>query len=260
MEEATNGSGDAYHELEMLWRGVRDYESLLREPLVNEPWVSDLLHDFGADQRCERLPAVGKQEAFRLHCGPEGGHVFLCPAALSPETQGALLEAVLTDWALPPNRSNLWPPAAPKLDQDQQDRGDVEDRAEEAADVLRSGLTDFIGRKLSYFSRKPGASSSESSSSMGGSVVDRLRWVTLGRQYDWSARCYLEDEPTPLPELLVWLAEDVVSTLPLPTVEDGRSSHSFEAAICNLYHAARRPSDRLGGHRDDVEPDASSPL
>lgn len=27
----------------------------------------------------------------------------------------------------------------------------------------------------------------------------------------------------------------------------------FQAAICNLYHAARRPSDRLGGHRDDVE-------
>ncbi|CAE7817469.1 abh1, partial [Symbiodinium microadriaticum] len=32
------------------------------------------------------------------------------------------------------------------------------------------------------------------------------------------------------------------------------------AAICNFYHAARRPSDRLGGHRDDVEPDTSSPL
>eukprot|EP00913_Durusdinium_trenchii_P013515 g12687.t3 len=81
------------------------------------------------------------------------------------------------------------------------------------------------------------------------SVIERLRWVTLGQQYDWSSRSYLSDE-RPLPELLelLRLAGEI------------HSMPRFQAAICNLYHAARRPSDRLGGHRDDVEEDATSPL
>lgn len=86
--------------------------------------------------------------------------------------------------------------------------------------------------------------------------MEKLRWVTLGRQYDWAERAYLaEDAAPPLPAALSALAETVCQHVGLvePFVR-------FEAAICNLYHAARRPSDRLGGHRDDVEPAASSPL
>ncbi|CAJ1440590.1 unnamed protein product [Effrenium voratum] len=62
----------------------------------------------------------------------------------------------------------------------------------------------------------------------------------------------------PLPELLVSHAERAVELLQ----EAGQleASEPFQAAICNLYHAARRPSDRLGGHRDDVEEDTRSPL
>lgn len=63
---------------------------------------------------------------------------------------------------------------------------------------------------------------------------------------------------TPLPELLASCAGRAIEVLRAAGELEGGSA--FEAAICNLYHAARRPSDRLGGHQDDVEEDAESPL
>jgi len=38
-----------------------------------------------------------------------------------------------------------------------------------------------------------------------------------------------------------------------------RLAPSFDMAICNFYHL-QRSSDRLGGHKDDVESDITSPL
>lgn len=84
----------------------------------------------------------------------------------------------------------------------------------------------------------------------------RLRWVTLGRQYDWANRVYLENtgfsERLPEPLRKVFFAS--CTKLPIGEFEEPT------AAICNYYHAAVRISDRMGGHKDDVEPDCTSPL
>ena len=82
-------------------------------------------------------------------------------------------------------------------------------------------------------------------------ILDKLRWVTLGPQYDWTNRVYKEDVPfTALPVKLKALAENLVKTL---GVSD---SYSADAALLNFYGA----KDTLGGHRDDSEHDLSQPL
>ncbi|CAK9083843.1 unnamed protein product [Durusdinium trenchii] len=200
---------DAYQELDSRWRRVRDLESSLGEDLLTST----------EDPRCQAL-ADGK--AFRLVCDAVDQEAYLIPGLLSLQEQCDLLNALLTDWALPPHRSNLC-------------------QSSEAS-WLKDGLKKFCEESMDQSSL---------------SVIERLRWVTLGQQYDWSSRSYLSDE-RPLPELLVSFASRAVELLRL--AGEIHSMPRFQAAICNLYHAARRPSDRLGGHRDDVEEDATSPL
>lgn len=217
MVASTKEEIDQYHAVEVQWRNVRDYESL-HEDGLQAPWRANLLEDPCSDPRCKRVP--GNLEAYAVSGTPIGSGVFLCPHALNSSQQRALLRAVLTKWAQPPNRSNLWPNLATESE-------------------LLQGLAEFAAGKPD-------------------TAVERLRWVTLGQQYDWTERKYLpaSDAP-PLPKELCALAEAAASAMPLPPEAAVRP---FEAAICNIYHAVRRPSDRLGGHRDDVEPDVASPL
>lgn len=65
----------------------------------------------------------------------------------------------------------------------------------------------------------------------------KLRWITLGGQYDWTAKTYPSEEPPAFPR-------DIASLLKafFPTVD-------AQAAIVNLY----TPGDTLSVHRDVSE-------
>lgn len=73
-------------------------------------------------------------------------------------------------------------------------------------------------------------------------LTKKLRWVTLGGQYDWAAKRYSGDEP-PFPKDVAQLIRGW-----FPLVKP-------EAAIVNLY----REGDVLGMHRD-VSEDCDKPL
>jgi len=236
---------DAYHEIERLWRDVRDYESLCRGGNAAAPWRTELVEEPRRDPRCVRVEE-SPVEAYALQGTAAGDGVFLCPGALSGAEQRALLRSLLAEWALPPSRSNLWPPPEPSGPGAGGATSSASGVTAEAEAALRRGLASALH----------GGGACGGAAEGGG--VERLRWVTLGRQYDWGARAYLPvDGAPPLPGALRRLAEAASAAVPLPP---GAVERPFEAAICNLYHAARRPSDRLGGHKDDVEPETSSPL
>uniref|UniRef100_A0A7S3XJF6 Alpha-ketoglutarate-dependent dioxygenase AlkB-like domain-containing protein n=1 Tax=Oxyrrhis marina TaxID=2969 RepID=A0A7S3XJF6_OXYMA len=77
----------------------------------------------------------------------------------------------------------------------------------------------------------------------------KLRWATLGWQYDWGSRSYTAVSAMP----------DSVSRLSAAVLRAaGIAEVPMTAAIVNFYHG-HRISDRLGGHVDDVDGD-SSPL
>lgn len=214
---------DTFHECELRWRSIRDFEAILEGPVAGEPspaWLSEVLVDPETDPRCARCDpqfAAPGECAYALQ-GTAAQGAFIVPRALIQDQQRALLSELVTTWFRPPNRSNLWP----RFTSDEQ---------------LDSDLTSFARE-----GREEG--------------IEKLRWVTLGRQYDWTARTYLDEAP-PLPSALSTLADAVVAAIPLPPEAEVQP---FDAAICNLYQSARRPSDRLGGHTDEVEPNAASPL
>ncbi|KAK0783889.1 hypothetical protein LTS16_002796 [Friedmanniomyces endolithicus] len=64
----------------------------------------------------------------------------------------------------------------------------------------------------------------------------KLRWMTLGGQYDWTAKAYPASPPPPFPE-------DVKNLI------EGLFPMKAEAAIVNLYS----PGDKLSVHRDVSE-------
>lgn len=75
-------------------------------------------------------------------------------------------------------------------------------------------------------------------------VLDKkLRWITLGGQYDWTAKTYPTEEPPPFPADIKLLLHQLFSDI------------DPQAAILNLY----TPGDTLSVHRD-VSEECGQPL
>jgi alkylated DNA repair protein alkB homolog 1 len=68
-------------------------------------------------------------------------------------------------------------------------------------------------------------------------LTKKLRWVTLGGQYDWSAKVYPSEKPPPFPPDVAKLLETLFPEM------------RAEAAIVNFYS----PGDVLSMHRDVAE-------
>ncbi|PQE26897.1 hypothetical protein CJF31_00003603 [Rutstroemia sp. NJR-2017a BVV2] len=68
-------------------------------------------------------------------------------------------------------------------------------------------------------------------------MIKKLRWITLGGQYDWTKKIYPEEEPPEFPNDMKWLIGQL-----FPEMEP-------EAAIVNFYS----PGDTLSLHRDVSE-------
>lgn len=84
--------------------------------------------------------------------------------------------------------------------------------------------------------------------------LKRLRWSCVGYHYNWTDRSYSKNEKTNFPSSLERIWTNVLSKCP-----EIHNTPKCESAIINFYHS-HRPSDRLGGHRDDVEVSDDSPL
>ncbi|XP_042450216.1 alpha-ketoglutarate-dependent dioxygenase alkB-like isoform X2 [Zingiber officinale] len=83
-------------------------------------------------------------------------------------------------------------------------------------------------------------------------LLRKLRWGTLGLQFNWSKRNYDFTLPhNKIPEKLCQLAKEMA----IPAMPSGEEFQP-EAAIVNYFG----PSDMLGGHLDDMEADWSKPI
>ncbi|CAN6371916.1 unnamed protein product [Urochloa humidicola] len=92
----------------------------------------------------------------------------------------------------------------------------------------------------------------DSRSTAATTLVRKLRWSTLGLQFDWSKRNYDVSLPhNKIPDALASLAKNMA----IPAMPSGEEFKP-EAAIVNYYG----PSDMLGGHVDDMEADWTKPI
>jgi len=81
------------------------------------------------------------------------------------------------------------------------------------------------------------------------SLVDKLRWSTLGYHHDWDTKVYSEDSRSVFPSELARLSSCVASVVGCP-------GYSAEAAIVNFYPF----SATLSGHTDHSEHNLAAPL
>ena len=84
---------------------------------------------------------------------------------------------------------------------------------------------------------------------------DKLSWATMGYQYDWTARAYLERKKSEMPPILQSLANLFAR---LDTSDDRSNNDTFtaSAAIVNYYNQ----KSNMGGHSDDLELDFTKPV
>ncbi|KAF7655069.1 hypothetical protein LDENG_00061090 [Lucifuga dentata] len=80
-------------------------------------------------------------------------------------------------------------------------------------------------------------------------LLERLRWVTLGFHYNWDTKTYSADHFTPFPADLHSLSRHIAAACGFP-------GFNAEAGILNYY----RPDSSLGIHVDESELDHSRPL
>eukprot|EP00753_Platysulcus_tardus_P000722 PLAT10665.1.p1 GENE.PLAT10665.1~~PLAT10665.1.p1 ORF type:complete len:357 (+),score=162.26 PLAT10665.1:30-1100(+) len=79
-------------------------------------------------------------------------------------------------------------------------------------------------------------------------ILNKLRWLTLGYHYDWTARAYFEHRKSPVPSLLTRLGSQLAAVAGLRL--------TVEAVIVNLYTR----SSNMGGHTDELELTADPPV
>ncbi|XP_052001529.1 nucleic acid dioxygenase ALKBH1 [Xyrauchen texanus] len=80
-------------------------------------------------------------------------------------------------------------------------------------------------------------------------LLEKLRWVTLGYHYDWNSKTYSPGHCTPFPKDLQLLSHKVVEACGFP-------GFNAEAGILNYY----RSDSSLGIHVDESELDHTRPL
>ncbi|XP_074145984.1 nucleic acid dioxygenase ALKBH1 isoform X1 [Sminthopsis crassicaudata] len=81
------------------------------------------------------------------------------------------------------------------------------------------------------------------------SLLEKLRWVTLGYHYNWDNKTYSADHYTPFPSDLAYLSKQVAAAC-------GFQDFQAEAGILNYY----RLDSTLGIHVDRSELDHTKPL
>ncbi|XP_047915643.2 nucleic acid dioxygenase ALKBH1 [Anser cygnoides] len=81
------------------------------------------------------------------------------------------------------------------------------------------------------------------------SLLEKLRWVTLGYHYNWDTKKYTANHHTPFPSDLAFLSEQVAAAC-------GFQGFQAQAGILNYYHF----DSSLGIHVDESELDHSRPL
>ncbi|XP_078433402.1 oxidoreductase, 2OG-Fe(II) oxygenase family protein [Wolffia australiana] len=179
-----------------------------------------------------------------IFCFRDKPGFFFIPRALNVEEQCQLLRESLASFPEPPNRTNhtaIYGPLVGLLDAARKNKllGKFE------FDNLQSNSHSFVGEddRDGQFCKiiAPAVT-----------LLRKLRWSTLGLQFDWSKRSYDISLPhREIPSVLCLLAKK----LAVPAMPLGEE-FSPEAAIVNYFG----PSDMLGGHLDDMEADWSKPI
>ncbi|XP_021899617.1 alpha-ketoglutarate-dependent dioxygenase alkB [Carica papaya] len=183
---------------------------------------------------------------------------YFMPGALSLEEQCQWIRESLMSFPQPPNRTNhnaMYGPIHDLFKAAMEKKILVEDLGLAASLDCRSNSRIANGNtnKWKFYEEQFLQSRGKTCKSISASVLLRkLRWSTLGLQFDWSKRNYDVSLPhNKIPDALHQLAKRMASPA-MPVGEEFQP----EAAIVNYFGLG----DTLGGHLDDMEADWTKPI
>ncbi|WOL12845.1 alpha-ketoglutarate-dependent dioxygenase alkB isoform X1 [Canna indica] len=229
-----------------------------KKPILNQADLSDVVDFHSVLESAESPEGIYKFNCpgfdRPVFCFRDRPGFYFIPSALTTKEQCHWIRQSLMSFPQPPNRTNLTALYGPLFDlfiavQNKKILVEAE------SSVVSIGENKARSCKYS-FSESSGDSCREEQGScepVAASVLLRkLRWSTLGLQFDWSQRNYDVSLPhNKIPKELCELAKEMAA----PAMSAGEEFQP-EAAIVNYFG----PSDMLGGHLDDMEADWSKPI
>ncbi|ERN09922.1 hypothetical protein AMTR_s00013p00177390 [Amborella trichopoda] len=193
-----------------------------------------------------------------VFCFEERPGFYFIPGAIGIEEQCYWVRESLTSFPQPPNRTNHNAIYGEIQDlflavQGQRLLVEVGDPIAAVNHRINSDEKplNLDDRRWAFMEKTSGISNGSRKSIDAAVLLRKLRWSTLGLQFDWSKRNYDNSlAHNKIPDKLCHLAKKLAA----PAVEKG--DFKPEAAIVNYFGS----DDTLGGHLDDMEEDWSKPI
>ncbi|KAI3733345.1 hypothetical protein L6452_12788 [Arctium lappa] len=190
-----------------------------------------------------------------VFCLDDCSGFYFIPAALSIEEQCRLIKESLVSFPQPPNRTNhnAFYGAIPDLFDAAKDRRLLVEEEKIPGEDNSISVNVVRSHRWACSEELDPSLCGNTCKSISASVLLRkLRWSTLGLQFDWSKRSYNVSLPhNKIPDALCLLAKKMAA----PAMSVGEEFQP-EAAIVNYFGSG----DMLGGHLDDMEADWSKPI
>eukprot|EP01132_Coremiostelium_polycephalum_P009055 gene9055-11093_t len=159
---------------------------------------------------------------------------YFIKSPFKPKQQKRWIKNALLQYASPPNNTNLnlFHGPIPDLWKNGQDELMAEDD-KDSVQLPATRPLDKNGEELPSYT----------------TLLDRLAWATLGYQYQWTPRKYMEEFYEEFPQDL----QELVQKIAKATKFD---PYTAEAATVNFYNE----DSVMGGHLDDAEEEMEKPI
>ncbi|KHG09938.1 hypothetical protein F383_14429 [Gossypium arboreum] len=183
---------------------------------------------------------------------------YFFPGALTLDEQCTWIRESLTNFPQPPNRTNhnvIYGPISNLFVAAKEGKVFIEEETSDNGldSEPSASVSNGDSHRWKFYEEDIARSRGKACKTVPASVLLRkLRWSTLGLQFDWSNRNYAVSLPhNKIPNALCQLAKRMAEPA-MPIGEEFRP----EAAIVNYFGSG----DTLGGHLDDMEADWSKPI
>ncbi|KAI8891907.1 hypothetical protein BC833DRAFT_533566 [Globomyces pollinis-pini] len=182
--------------------------------------------------------------------------LYLIKNAIPVELQKKIIVSCLKDWTQPPNVSNLDshfqldPKGIWNLYVEHKD--DLENAPVTVQNMIVPKLIDPVS---SLIIDAPVDNMLKQEDELIVKVLHRMRWSTLGHQYNWTKKEYHFDRVPPFPKFMSDVSYDIVQAVQ-PLTGYSADKWKPEAGIINFY----QPGDTLTAHQDRSEINTEAPL